>query len=86
MGSSTANISVIPTVEPSVSVHILPAVIAGNGMCLQIHSAGQITGRAYIPWRYVPLLEEAIRRAREMEGEQQEELPVLGRLPEGLRN
>lgn len=69
------NITVIPTVEPPVSVHILPATVAGNGMCLQIHKAGQITGRAYIPWRDVPLLEDAIRRAREMEGEQQE-LPI----------
>lgn len=73
MKALISDIAVIPTVEPPISVHVLPAAIAGNGLCLQIHNAGKIAGRAYVDWKDVPLLEEAIRRARDRSDEQMEE-------------
>lgn len=64
MTFNAGNIAVIPTVEPNVSLHILPATIEENGLCVQVHNGGIITGRAYVAWKDAGSLEDAIRQAR----------------------
>jgi hypothetical protein len=63
--TSPPKIEVIETVEHGVTIHVMPAAVAGNGLLMQIHQGGKITGRAYIPWHRVAALEAAIHRLRD---------------------
>lgn len=63
--TTSRKIEVIETIEGDVTLHVLPAVVEGNGLLLQIHKSGAIAGRAYIPWHRVAALEATIRRMRD---------------------